>query len=157
MKNGKLEPTRLSERLNAELDAIRQASAASMASQLENFRQDLETIATDARDIIENDTRRIMEWNARVLSNRLSESLRWITIAPWAMAATAALFLATSVVLSWIWSREIGARLERKSAPIGQSIELEGISYLLLPPGQIEPTHCTINGEKLPCLRRKER
>ncbi|MGB3314381.1 MAG: hypothetical protein WBB85_08205 [Albidovulum sp.] len=52
---------------------------------------------------------------------------------------------------------EIGARLERKSTPIGQRIELEGISYLLLPPGQIEPTHCTINGEKLPCLRRKER
>ncbi len=39
MKTGK--PTRLSEKLNAELDTIRQDYAASMASQLESFRTDL--------------------------------------------------------------------------------------------------------------------
>ena len=43
MKTGK--PTRLSEKLNAELDTIRQDYAASMASQLESFRTDLSSIA----------------------------------------------------------------------------------------------------------------
>ena len=49
MKTGK--PTRLSEKLNAELDTIRQDYAASMASQLESFRTDLNSIATSTRSV----------------------------------------------------------------------------------------------------------
>jgi len=55
MKTGK--PTRLSEKLNAELDTIRQDYAASMASQLESFRTDLQHIVTIAQRTIETDIR----------------------------------------------------------------------------------------------------
>ena len=53
MKTGK--QTRLGEKLNAELDTIRQDYAASMASQLESFRIDLNDIATNAQRTIEID------------------------------------------------------------------------------------------------------
>ena len=42
MKTGK--PTRLSEKLNAELDEIRQEHVASISSQLKSFRIDLKNI-----------------------------------------------------------------------------------------------------------------
>lgn len=54
MKTGK--QTRLGEKLNAELDTIRQDYAASMASQLESFRIDLNDIATNAQRTIEIDS-----------------------------------------------------------------------------------------------------
>lgn len=53
MKTGK--PTRLSEKLNADLDMIRQDHAASMASRLESFRSNLTAIANDARRTIKSD------------------------------------------------------------------------------------------------------
>lgn len=75
MKTGK--PTRLSEKLNAELDTIRQDYAASMASQLENFRTDLNSIATSAHRTIETDTRTF-----------LGQNKSWLTISPWLITGT---------------------------------------------------------------------
>ena len=75
MKTGK--SIRLSERLNAELDTIRQDYAASMVSQLESFRTDLKSIATIAHRTIESDTRTFLRQNKS-----------WLTISPWLIMGT---------------------------------------------------------------------
>ena len=81
MKTGK--PTRLSEKLNAELDTIRQDYAASMASQLESFRTDLTGIASDARRTIENDTRRFLNGNRSLFETRTDQGEQtWLTPDP---------------------------------------------------------------------------
>ncbi|MEZ5716541.1 MAG: hypothetical protein R3D85_16195 [Paracoccaceae bacterium] len=84
MKTGK--PTRLSEKLNAELDTIRQDYAASMASQLESFRTDLTGIASDPRRTIENDTRRFLNENRSLFETRTEQIRRWLTISPWVIS-----------------------------------------------------------------------
>jgi len=87
MKTGK--PTRLSEKLNAELDTIRQDYAASMASQLESFRTDLNSIAANAQRTIETDTRTFLRQNKS-----------WLTISPWLITGTD-LPPETSLTLMW--------------------------------------------------------
>ena len=81
MKTGK--PTRLSEKLNAELDTIRQDYAALMVSQLESFRTDLNSIATNAQRTIEIDTRTFLQQNKSWLETRTWEIKTWLTISPW--------------------------------------------------------------------------
>jgi len=56
MKTGK--PTRLSEKLIAELDTIRAEHVASISSQLTSFRIDLKIFVGTAQHTIESDTHR---------------------------------------------------------------------------------------------------
>jgi CHASE3 domain sensor protein len=91
MKTGK--PTRLSEKLNAELDTIRQDYAASMASQLESFRTDLNSIATNAQHTIEIDTRTFLRQNKS-----------WLTISPWLITGTLLVGIVSMMAASLLWT-----------------------------------------------------
>ena len=91
MKTGK--PTRLSEKLNAELDTIRQDYAASMASQLESFRTDLSSIATNAQRTIESDTRTFLRQNKS-----------WLTISPWLITGTFLAGIVSMMAASLLWT-----------------------------------------------------
>ena len=91
MKTGK--PTRLSEKLNAELDTIRQDYAASMASQLESFRTDLNAIATIAHRTIETDTRTFLQQNKS-----------WLTISPWLITGTFLAGIVSMMAASLLWT-----------------------------------------------------
>ena len=91
MKTGK--PTRLSEKLNAELDTIRQDYAASMASQLESFRTDLNSIATNAQRTIEIDTRTFLRQNKS-----------WLTISPWLITGTFLVGIVSMMAASLLWT-----------------------------------------------------
>ena len=92
MKTGK--PTRLSEKLNAELDTIRQDYAASMASQLESVRTDLSSIATSAHRTIESDTRSFLRQNKS-----------WLTISPWLITGTFLVEIVTMMMAaSLLWT-----------------------------------------------------
>lgn len=152
MKTGKPGPMRLSEKLNAELDTIREEAVASMRSQLTRFRQDLQSIATDARDTIESDTRSFLLWNEQVLNNRRQEILCRMRRAPWAMAGIATLILAICIGLSWLWSR---AMITDRLGFLGPSMQIEGESYLLLPPETAELRQCTVMGQAMPCVRER--
>ena len=91
MKTGK--PTRLSEKLNAELDTIRQDYAASMASQMESFRTDLSKIATIAQRTIESDTRTFLRQNKS-----------WLTISPWLITGTFLAGIVSMMAASLLWT-----------------------------------------------------
>lgn len=143
---------RLSERLNAELDTIREEAFASMRSQLARFRQDLQSIATDARDTIESDTRSFLLWNEQVLNNRRQEILRRMRRAPWAMVGIATLILAICIGLNWLWSR---ALTTDRLGFLGPQIQIEGERYLLLPPETTELRQCTVIGQVMPCARER--
>ena len=92
MKTGK--PTRLSEKLNAALDTIRQDYAASMASQLESVRTDLSSIATSAHRTIESDTRSFLRQNKS-----------WLTISPWLITGTFLVEIVTMMMAaSLLWT-----------------------------------------------------
>ena len=96
MKTGK--PTRLSEKLNAELDTIRQDYAASMASQLESFRTDLNDIATNAQRTIEIDTRTFLRQNKS-----------WLTISPWLITGTFLAGIVSMMAASLIWAQMLAS------------------------------------------------
>ena len=85
MKTGK--PTRLSEKLNAELDTIRAEHVASISSQLKSFRIDLKNIVGAAQHTIASDTRRFHTETARMFETRLRSIRLWLTISPWLIAA----------------------------------------------------------------------
>ena len=88
MTTGKLTP-RLSERLNADLEALRHENAALMASQLQSFRSDLTAIATHARDTIEADTRMFLHATSGTMQSFQYRITRWLTLAPVILLATA--------------------------------------------------------------------
>ena len=103
MKTGKPN-TRLSEKLNAELDTIRQEHAALMASQLESFRNDLTSIARHARNTIETDTRHFLQTNKSYFETRTQQIKRWTSISPWLTTGLALLAIALMMGLSWLWT-----------------------------------------------------
>lgn len=156
MKTGKPGPIRLSEKLNAELDTIREEAVASMRSQLTRFRQDLQSIATDARDTIESDTRSFLLWREQMLSNRRSETIWQLRSAPWLAMGLSALAFTILVSLSWLRDGQISQRLEEhQNTLFGQMIEIDGESYLLLSPDKVELRQCTVMGQTIPCARER--
>lgn len=68
MTTGRPTP-RLSERLNADLETLRQENAALTASQLQNFRTDLTAIAAHARTTIEADTVTFLNWTSATMQS----------------------------------------------------------------------------------------
>ena len=103
MTTGKPTP-RLSERLNADLEALRHENAALMASQLQSFRSDLTAIATHARDTIEADTRMFLQATSGTMQSFQDRITGWLTLAPVILLSTAAAAITALLVLSWIWS-----------------------------------------------------
>ena len=132
MKTGK--PTRLSEKLNADLDTIRQDYAASMASQLESFRTDLNSIATNAQHTIETDTRTFLRQNKS-----------WLTISPWLMTGTFLVGI-VSMMLTSSELTELGlTRIDREDA-----------TWLVLDPTKTRLRTCTLGGRSVTCIKIEE-
>src|SRR6056297_917826 len=137
MKTGK--PTRLSEKLNAELDTIRQDYAASMASQLESFRTDLSNIATIAQRTIESDTRSFLRQNKS-----------WLTISPWLMTGTFLVGIVSMMAASLLWTMLLTSS---ELTDLGLTrIDREAGTWLILDPNKTRLRTCTLGGRSVTCI-----
>jgi len=145
MTTGK--PTaRLSERLNADLEALRHENAALMASQLESFRSDLTAIATHARDTIEADTRMFLRATASTMQTFQHRITRWMTWSPIILLSTAAASITTLLVLSWFWSAMLSkSELTRLGL---HRIDQGGMTYLLTDPTRASIQTCAISDQR---------
>ena len=153
MKTGK--PTRLSEKLNAELDTIRQDYAASMASQLESFRSDLTAIASDAQRTIENDTRRFLNENSSLFETRTEQIRSWLTISPWVISGLIVMGIASMMAASWFWTVLL---TRSEMAELGLTrIEQGEQTWLTLDPDRTELKTCTLSGTPVICIKIEER
>ena len=141
MKTGK--PTRLSEKLNAELDTIRQDYAASMASQLESFRTDLNSIATNAQRTIEIDTRTFLRQNKS-----------WLTISPWLITGTFLAGIVSMMAASWLWTVQL-TRSELTELGLTR-IDREDGTWLVLDPTKTRLRTCTLGGRSVTCIKIEE-
>jgi hypothetical protein len=141
MKTGK--PTRLSEKLNAELDTIRQDYAASMASQLENFRTDLSKIATIAHRTIESDTRTFLRQNKS-----------WLTISPWLITGTFLAGIVSMMAASLLWTLMLASS---EMTDLGLTrIDREDGTWLVLDPNKTRLRTCTLGGRSVTCIKIEE-
>ena len=141
MKTGKL--TRLSEKLNAELDTIRQDYAASMASQLESFRTDLNSIATIAHRTIEADTHSFLRQNKS-----------WLTISPWLIMGTFLAGMALMMAASLLWTLMLASS---EMTDLGLTrIDRENGTWLVLDPNKTRLRTCTLGGRSVTCIKIEE-
>ena len=141
MKTGK--PTRLSEKLNAELDTIRQDYAASMASQLESFRTDLNSIATNAQRTIEIDTRTFLRQNKS-----------WLTISPWLITGTFLAGIVSMMAASLLWTLMLASS---ELTDLGLTrIDREDGTWLVLDPTKTRLRTCTLGGRSVTCIKIEE-
>ena len=141
MKTGK--PTRLSEKLNAELDTIRQGYAASMASQLESFRTDLSKIATIAQRTIESDTRSFLRQNKS-----------WLTISPWLITGTFLAGIVSMMAASLLWTLMLESS---ELTELGLTrIDREDGTWLMLDPTKTRLRTCTLGGRSVTCIKIEE-
>ena len=141
MKTGK--PTRLSEKLNAELDTIRQDYAASMAFQLENFRTDLSKIATIAQRTIESDTRSFLRQNKS-----------WLTISPWLITGTFLAGIVSMMAASLLWTLMLESS---ELTELGLTrIDREDGTWLVLDPTKTRLRTCTLGGRSVTCIKIEE-
>ena len=141
MKTGK--PTRLSEKLNAELDTIRQDYAASMTSQLESFRTDLSTIATIAHRTIETDTRTFLRQNKS-----------WLTISPWLITGTFLAGIVLMMAASLLWTLMLASS---EMTELGLTrIDREDGTWLVLDPTKTRLRTCTLGGRSVTCIKIEE-
>ena len=141
MKTGK--PTRLSEKLNAELDTIRQNYAASMASQLESFRTDLNSIAINAPRTIEIDTRTFLRQNKS-----------WLTTSPWLITGTFLAGIVSMMVASLLWTLMLASS---ELTDLGLTrIDREDGTWLVLDPTKTRLRTCTLGGRSMTCIKIEE-
>ena len=141
MKTGK--PTRLSEKLNAELDTIRQDYAASMASQLESFRTDLSSIAINAQRTIETDTRSFLRQNKS-----------WLTISPWLITGTFLAGIVSMMAASLLWTLML---VSSELTDLGLTrIDREDGTWLVLDPTKTRLRTCTLGGRSVTCIKIEE-
>lgn len=141
MKTGK--PTRLSEKLNAELDTIRQDYAASMASQLESFKTDLNSIATNAQRTIETDTRTFLRQNKS-----------WLTISPWLITGTFLAGIVSMMAASLLWTLMLASS---ELTDLGLTrIDREDGTWLVLDPTKTRLRTCTLGGRSVTCIKIEE-
>ena len=141
MKTGK--PTRLSEKLNAELDTIRQDYVASMESQLESFRTDLNSIVTNAQRTIETDTRTFLRQNKS-----------WLTISPWLITGTFLAGIVSMMAASLLWTLILASS---EMTDLGLTrIDREDGTWLVLDPTKTRLRTCTLGGRSVTCIKIEE-
>ena len=152
MKTGK--PTRLAEKLNADLETIRSEHAALMASQLESFRSGFSNIATSALHTIETDIRFFLSDSKSELERRSETIRRWLTISPWVIVAMVSTWIATVLIASWFWTGLI-TRSELKELGLTR-IEQAGQTWVTLDPNRTELKTCTMAQTPIICIEIKE-
>ncbi len=152
MKTGK--PTRLSEKLNAELDEIRAEHVASISSQLKSFRSDFSSIATSALHTIETDIRFFLSDSKSELERRSETIRRWLTISPWVIVVMVSSWIATVLIASWFWT---GLITRSEMTRLGLTrIEQAGQTWVTLDPDRTELKTCTMAGTPVICIEIKE-
>lgn len=152
MKTGK--PTRLSEKLNAELDEIREEHVASISSQLKSFRIDLKNIVGAAQHTIASDTRRFQSETASMFETRLRSIRLWLTISPWLIAAIVLMGIALMMAASFFWTVHL-TRSELTEMGLTRIDRPEGI-WLILDPSKTRLRTCTMGGQHVTCIRIEE-
>ena len=152
MKTGK--PTRLSEKLNAELDTIRAEHVASISSQLKSFRIDLKNIVGAAQHTIASDTRRFQTETANMFETRLSSIRLWLTISPWLIAGMVLTGIASMMAVSFFWTVHL-TRSELTELGLTRIERPEGI-WLILDQSKTRLRTCTMGGQSVTCIRIEE-
>jgi hypothetical protein len=153
MKTGK--PKRLSEKLNADLDMIQQEHAASMASQLENFRADLNSIAQHVHSTIETDTQHFLRQNRNWFETRTSEMKRWLKISPWLIVGLITAVIASMMAASWLW---VAIMTRSEMTDLGLTrINQDGQIWLVMDPQRTALKNCRMAGTPVLCIEIKER
>ncbi|WP_025051606.1 hypothetical protein [Sulfitobacter noctilucae] len=149
MNTGK--PTRLSEKLNAELETIRKDYAASMASQLESFSCDLTVIASDARRIIESDTHHFLRENRSFFETRTEQIRRWLTISPWVISGLFVTGIALMMAASWFWTLVL-TRAELSELGLTR-IDQDERTLLTLDPDKTILSTCKLADKPVYCIQ----
>ena len=149
MKTGK--PTRLSEKLNAELDEIRQEHVASISSQFKSFRIDLKNIVGAAQHTIASDTRRFQTETESLFETRLSSIRLWLTISPWLIAGMVLTGIALTMAASFFWTVHL-TRSELTELGLTRIERPEG-TWLILDPSKTRLRTCTMGGQTVTCIR----
>ena len=152
MKTGK--PTRLIEKLNAELDEIRAEHVASISSQLKNFRIDLKNIVGAAQHTIASDTRHFQTETASLFDTRLRSIRLWLTISPWLIAGMALTGIASMMAASFFWTVHL-KRSELTEMGLTRIERPEG-TWLILDPTKTRLRTCTLGGRQVTCIRIEE-
>lgn len=152
MKTGK--PTRLSEKLNAELDTIRAEHVASISSQLKTFRIDLKNIVGAAQHIIASDTRRFQTETETLFETRLRSIRLWLTISPWLIAGMVLTGIALMMAASFFWTLHL-TRSELTELGLTRIERSEG-TWLILDPSKTRLRTCTMGGQSVTCIRIEE-
>ena len=152
MKTGK--PTRLSEKLNAELDTIRAEHVASISSQLKSFRIDLKNIVGAAQHTIASDTRHFQTETETLFETRLRSIRLWLTISPWLIAGMVLTGIALMMVASFFWTAHL-TRSELTELGLTRIERPEG-TWLILDPSKTRLRTCTMGGQTVTCIRIEE-
>lgn len=153
MKTGKPMP-RLSEKLNADLDTIRRDHADLMASQLQNFRGDLTTIATNVRHTIEADTLSAVNEMNSIWQRHTRKFRRLLDLSPGLMTGIAAMMIASLLALSWAWTRVINTH-ELMSLGLNP-VTLNQRTVVLLDPDRTQLRTCIVLNQTLNCIEIRE-
>ncbi len=152
MKTGK--PTRLSEKLNAELDTIRAEHAASISSQLKSFRIDLKNIVGAAQHTIASDTRRFQTETASLFETRLRSIRLWLTISPWLITGTFLVGIVSMMAASLLWTLMLASS---ELTDLGLTrIDREDATWLVLDPTKTRLRTCTLGGRSVTCIKIEE-
>lgn len=152
MKTGK--PTRLSEKLNAELDTIRAEHVASISSQLKSFRTDLKNIVGAAQHTIASDTRRFQTETASMFEMRLRSIRLGLTISPWLIAAMVLTGIASMMTASFFWTVHL-SRSELTEMGLTRIEQPEG-TWLILDPSKTRLRTCKMGERHVTCIRIEE-
>lgn len=159
----------LSERLSAQAIEAATASQASEAkaddlldSTQTNFKAACERLSSSALSTIEADMANLVLANRRAISGLTATMradlnlIRQMTrIAPWLIATSLVLLIATSFALSWWWARAMISSAE-KNALLSAGITLyqapEG-AILLVDRAKLTLATCQVQGQTVACLK----
>ena len=137
MKTGPQKP-RLSEKLNADLEAIRAEHRDLINSQLESFRNDLTSAANDALITIDSATEQ--------LKMRKKPGGTWMLMSAVGLSA-AALILLTVMAMTWL-----DAKMDLTRLGIDTVAEPQA-TYLLLTSPEMRLTTCRVGAQTINCIR----
>jgi hypothetical protein len=152
MKTGK--PTRLSEKLNAELDTSRQEHVASISSQLKSLRIDMKNIVGAAQYTIESDTRRFQTESRNLFETRTRQIRRWLRISPWVITGIIVMGIASMMAASLLWTQML-ASSEMRELGLTRIDRADG-TWLVLDPNKTRLRTCTLGGRSVTCIKIEE-
>lgn len=157
MPTGK--PSRLAEKLNTDMEAIRKEHADLTASLLKTFRTDIEANVKRASDTIATDTEMFLEWSGKAWQGHLDKIKRLTSISPWTILGAALALIAMQLILTYIWSgivAETHMRAQLQAMGI-QTIHHNGAIYLVPNPETASLRDCTMASETVSCIKLEPR